>query len=380
MENYFWLVIAGVAVAVFVSWLVNKISNDILKERKDLERERAVQEQKEKDLLQKEILLNHQQDEFQEILKDTKQEFPYLAKILADWQFEYDSKIANSLSRKKRPALKAAEQIRQISREKRLLSKECKAYYNQLVFYETLFPWLEEFKELPPQEAMQYAVGLDEQDEYDRVKNWLSPEEYASLSQGEKWQLALDRYVNRCNKTDWHIGIEYERYVGYVYETKGYKVHYTGANDGLEDRGRDLIVERDADILVIQCKRWAKQKEIHEKHIMQLFGSVAMLNMERGNRYRGVFITTTTLSETAKYFAEILNIEVVENYHYNKNYPMIKCNISKDGEKIYHLPFDQQYDKIHIDTSKGNRYVKTVAEAEQQGFRHAYRWHGTKQD
>jgi hypothetical protein len=28
---------------------------------------------------------------------------------------------------------------------------------------------------------------------------------------------------------------------------------------------------------------------------------------------------------------------------------MIKCNISKrSGEKIYHLPFDQQYDKVKI--------------------------------
>ena len=38
-----------------------------------------------------------------------------------------------------------------------------------------------------------------------------------------------------------------------------------------------------------------------------------------------------------------------------KSYPMIKCNISpKDGEKIYHLPMDQQYDRVVI----GDRRVR----------------------
>ncbi|MEY3495804.1 MAG: hypothetical protein RJA80_26 [Actinomycetota bacterium] len=31
-----------------------------------------------------------------------------------------------------------------------------------------------------------------------------------------------------------------------------------------------------------------------------------------------------------------------------KQYPVIKCNIASNGEKIYHLPFDQQYDKTLI--------------------------------
>ena len=44
-------------------------------------------------------------------------------------------------------------------------------------------------------------------------------------------------------------------------------------------------------------------------------------------------------------------------------------------EKIYHLPMDQQYDKIVID-GKDERYVSTVEEAERLGFRRAYRWKG----
>ena len=44
-------------------------------------------------------------------------------------------------------------------------------------------------------------------------------------------------------------------------------------------------------------------------------------------------------------------------------YPIIKCNISlRDGSKIYHLPFDQQYDRTLIEC-KDECYVQTVAEA-----------------
>ena len=36
---------------------------------------------------------------------------------------------------------------------------------------------------------------------------------------------------------------------------------------------------------------------------------------------------------------------------------------------------DQQYDKVQI-INEGERYATTVAEAEEAGFRRAYRWHG----
>jgi hypothetical protein len=46
-------------------------------------------------------------------------------------------------------------------------------------------------------------------------------------------------------------------------------------------------------------------------------------------------------------------------------------------EKIYHLPFDQQYDRTKIIKSKGEFYAKTVIEAELRGFRRAHRWRGS---
>jgi hypothetical protein len=62
-------------------------------------------------------------------------------------------------------------------------------------------------------------------------------------------------------------------------------------------------------------------------------------------------------------------------------YPCIKCNISRtDDTKIYHLPFDQQYDKTIIEPDRMECYVETVEEAETLGFRRAFRWKGTPDD
>ena len=48
----------------------------------------------------------------------------------------------------------------------------------------------------------------------------------------------------------------------------------------------------------------------------------------------------------------------------------------RTGEKIYHLPIDQQYDKNLIEEEKNECYIETVNEAEELGFRRAWRWIG----
>ena len=80
------------------------------------------------------------------------------------------------------------------------------------------------------------------------------------------------------------------------------------------------------------------------------------------------------MSDEAKHFAEYLNIQVKENVPL-EDYPIIKCNINKKtGEKIYHLPFDQQYDKVRIDGKSEAKYVDSVVKAEREGFRRAKKW------
>ena len=99
--------------------------------------------------------------------------------------------------------------------------------------------------------------------------------------------------------------------------------------------------------------------------------------MEQHSDIQGVFITSAYLSEKAKQFAKVLQIQFHEGFKLDPEYPMIKCNVSSLGEKIFHLPFDQQYDRIKIEDWKGEHYVTTVEEAINLGFRRAKKWIST---
>lgn len=331
---------------------------------------------REKKLDSREKELERAKTELCDMLTTAQITTPFLAKQFSDFMYINDLLDADYLENKPRPAFTAAEKVREIAKQKRVLQEQCKLQQYQLNLYETAFPWLAEFKEISSEDFQQLAsVDTAPDSEYASLKKWLSPQEYQSLPSSERLQLALNRYAKR-QKTNWQIGIEYERYVGYCYEKKGYKVRYFGATEGLEDMGRDLIVTQGKKLFVIQCKRWSTEKTIHEKHIFQLYGTTILQKLENPDKLvSGLFITTTTLSELAKSCADYLHIAVVDNYPL-REYPLIKCNVSKNGEKIYHLPFDQQYDRVIIDPNDGDFYASTVQEAESKGFRHAWRWSG----
>lgn len=332
---------------------------------------------REKKLDSREKELERAKTELCDMLTTAQITTPFLAKQFSDFMYVNDLLDADYLETKSRPAFTAAEKVREIAKQKRVLQEQCKLQEYQLNLYETAFPWLAEFKEISSEDLQQLAsVDTAPDSEYSSLKKWLSPQEYQSLPSAERLQLALERYTKR-QKTNWQIGIEYERYIGYCYERKGYKVRYFGATEGLEDMGRDLIVTQGKKLFVIQCKRWSTEKTIHEKHIFQLYGTTILQMLENPDkRVSGLFITTTTLSELAKSCADYLHITVVENYPL-REYPLIKCNISKNGEKIYHLPFDQQYDRVMVEPDDGDCYASTVQEAESKGFRHAWRWHSS---
>jgi hypothetical protein len=51
----------------------------------------------------------------------------------------------------------------------------------------------------------------------------------------------------------------------------------------------------------------------------------------------------------------------------------IKGNINAKGERIYHAPWSKHYAATRIDTSKGERWFCTEAEARAAGWRAPYR-------
>ena len=300
--------------------------------------------------------------------------YPYVAATIADLTTIHYLQAAEHLRTKKNPAIKEAIRIKDLRKETVAILTEKKELEYQLAHIRAMFPNIDDIFDDGFNEYADFELETDEST--DRVRLYLSDDEFRRLSTAEKNQLALDRYVSR-NKTKWQIGRDYEMYIGFLCESRGYHVQYTGILQNLEDMGRDLMVTNDSSTYIVQCKNWSKEKTIHEKHIFQLFGTVTLYNLYRNtNLARGVFVTTTRLSDTAERIAKALDIRVI--YADLGEFPRIKCNVNHtSGEKIYHLPFDQQYDRVVIVPSDGECYATTVKEAESKGFRRAFKHHAS---
>lgn len=328
---------------------------------------------------QKDIIAENK-EVVKQLAKERQIGFPTLAEAYDDFFELQDKNLADFLTQKDRPAVRASEVISEYAKLKRKAEKESKILKYIIDYYENIAPFLIDLKEEVidiTEEDREMMSEYTEEELQDEVTHYLTKEEYRKLSTAEKNQLALDRYWKRP-KSKWHIGKIYERYVGYLYEKGGYDVEYVGIFKGFEDLGRDVIAEKGKDLIVIQCKNWSKFKTIYEKHIFQFFGTVFQYKDENRDRnVTAIFYTTTKLSDLARRFAKELNIKLVENDKIPTNYPCIKCNISRvDGTKIYHLPFDQQYDNTKVEKSRGEFYCSTVKEAGKNGFRRAFRYRG----
>jgi hypothetical protein len=298
-----------------------------------------------------------------------------IGKAWAEYEKALAAKQASALKKKSHPAPAAAKAVQEKGRALAESVRRARAAEWIVELYEWNFPWLTELREMSEAEAYVEQEGDDEPDRDDPVSDWLTAEEFRALSTAERNQRALDRYL-KSRKSPWQLGRDYERYVGYLREQAGCAVTYHGIFKGLEDLGRDVLAEKGGALEVIQCKRWAKHKTIHEKHIFQLYGTMILAKLEQPKKeISGTFTTTTALSDKAREVADYLGIKVEEGLPLD-DYPRIKCNIGHEDKKIYHLPFDQQYDTTVIEPDRGELYVATVAEAEERGFRRAWRWRG----
>ena len=311
-------------------------------------------------------------EENSNIRKDLKKSFEHIGEFISDIKLYVYDIASNYLDTKSHPAHKKAQEVRELKQKTKEYIKEYKLMRYEYDMLFSLFPELENYLEYYSAEKSETIEEVKEN--YDYVQSYISKEEYNSLDENIRNQLALDRYIESRKKSKWAIGRDYEMFIGHEYEQKGYKVTYTGITDRLEDKGRDLIAQKDDEVLIIQCKNWSKHKEIHENHICQLFGTTVQYNIENNSLFKAtpVFITSATLSKTALKFAEYLGVQVIQNKKLEE-FPRIKCNIN-NKEKIYHLPFDQQYDRTIVGDQKGEFFAWTVQEAVDKGFRRAKKY------
>ena len=330
-------------------------------------------EKREQDIKKREEALAFNKQIQDKLFEEKTKGFPWVAEAYGRFWADKLDPFENYFLDKKNPSYKSAELVRELKYRIKESEKNSFIYKGIIDFYTTLFPWIKDFSDAPDD-----VISIEHNNEdikyEERAKQYLTNSEWDSLPREQKFQIALDRYKQR-HKSNWEIGREYERYIGYLYEKDGWDVEFYGAIKKLEDMGRDLICKNGNKIQIVKCKYWTQEKIIHEKHNFQLYGNCVQYSIENKKEPIGVFITSCSLSEMAKKCANHLGIEVKE-YIKLEDFPCIKCNIGKDGNKIYHLPFDQMYDKVKIKTKRGECYCYTISEAESLGFRRAFRWYG----
>lgn len=293
---------------------------------------------------------------------------------------EYDL-IARRLENKKRPAISESKRIKELKTQSKFHIEQYRQMLYKYEYLLNIFPeltnYVDDFDTLKQLDNVNSIKEFKE--DFDNVQNYLSQEEYFDCDEDSRNQLALDRYL-KGKKTNWQIGRDYEMSCGITYEERGWEVEYFGMEKKLNDLGRDLIARKGNEVEIIQCKLWKKTKTIHEKHILQLYGTTiiyTLINPDLFKVVRPVFITNTSLSTTATKFAKVLGVRV-EKWEM-KEFSRIKCNIGFDTEgfetKIYHLPFDQHYDRTKI--KKGQGFLaKNIQEATKRGFRRSYKYYG----
>ncbi len=350
--------------------------------------DRGIEKQKEfekteNELKEKITLLSNQLFKYKIMLKITSP-FKEVAEMYATAQTEIYRESAKFLRNKPRPAIEEAKRIDELKKE----TKKWIASYKEMQYkYEYLlsvvpklaenFESQEEIEE-DINEAVKYSVsGVGDED-----SDWLSKEEFEKLNEDEAAQLALDRWVKHHHHSKKAVGNDYEMYIAYLYKKDGWQVDYYGIENGLSDLGRDLIAYKIINNVrtfhVIQCKYWREKLTVHENVVCQTFGTAYEFFLKESKKlfpYKidviPYVITTTELSETALAFAQKLNVSYKRIPM--RDYPRIKCNKNKTtGEKIYHLPFDQQYYNTLI-KEDGECYALTTAEAKRMGFRRAHR-------
>ena len=98
---------------------------------------------------------------------------------------------------------------------------------------------------------------------------------------------------------------EFELLVGEAYRRQGYKVEETGGSG--PDGGVDLILRRNGETVLVQCKRWKQQAKVGAPTVRELRGAVA-----RDKAMRGIFVTSSTFTREAIAEAEGQPMELVD--------------------------------------------------------------------
>lgn len=196
-----------------------------------------------KKLKKHEEQLNFNKNLQDKLFEEKTKGFPWVAEAHSRFYEKKLEEVEKYLLKQKNPAYKSSKIVNELKLRIKESEKKAFIYKGIIDYYESLFPWLHDFINAPDEIIDKSNHSDYEESKIDPAQKFLSSAEWKNLPISERFQIALNRYWNR-HKTNWEIGRDYERFIGYEYEMDGWDVTFEGAIKGFEDMGRDLIVKK----------------------------------------------------------------------------------------------------------------------------------------
>lgn len=196
------------------------ISSEISKKLQLLDEKINIISHKEKSLLTKENEVLEKIHYFKNLYDDTFSSINWLSERYSDFQFLVDEK--SIIYPKYKSASKCSDAQREFAKTNKELRKRNIELELQLRKAEKSFPEISEIIELSLNDEKIDDENLNTTEKIDILVNVIDQK---ILTKKEILEKALENYITR-QKSKTEIGRDYERYIGYLYEKKGYKVEY----------------------------------------------------------------------------------------------------------------------------------------------------------
>ena len=151
--------------------------------------------------------IKKEKDLYKNSLLEKSKFFPSLLNIIEEYQALKDQELEDYLRYKKNPSKKGAELVAEQTKKRRVAEHDLKKAVMLTEYYESIAPFLLELKEdlEIPDESILEDYSEEEREDY--VTKYISKEEYRKLPSVERNQMALDRFWNKPNKSNWLIGL-----------------------------------------------------------------------------------------------------------------------------------------------------------------------------
>jgi restriction system protein len=113
--------------------------------------------------------------------------------------------------------------------------------------------------------------------------------------------------VAALNEISWQ---DFERLVGEYYRREGF--HVTRENGNGPDGGVDLVLKRNGEVYLVQCKQWRAFK-VGSQPVREFYGVITARGASGG-----YFVTSGVYTDDAQGFAQGLNIELIDGNRLRK--------------------------------------------------------------